>query len=468
MHDFRRSILPLFSLLLGLLLLQACARPPANVVLITVDTLRADRVGVYGAKTTRTPNFDRLAAEGVMFSSVVAPLPETRPSHATMFTSLYPRDHGVVSNALSLGQQTQTLAEVYAEAGYRSAAFVGCALFYEDSGLQQGFETVNVPDVPQRPASEVVPAALKWLTDTEDDRPFFLWLHLFDPHMPYEPPAPWNAPRGRPVRTAKNLSAIAWPRIFRIAARNDGNLPRAVFERAMDLYDGEVEHADHWVGQLFAGLEQLGHWHDTVIALTADHGECFEEGVYFDHSQCLAEGALAVPLLIRAPGRVEPGLRIGKVVGHLDLAPTLLELSDLEVPPAFAGRDLLSRDLETHDVFFQHPYYDAQSVEGRSEVALNLRSVAGHATSAPPGDQQQIGVRRDNWKYVLRGERGQLINLDDSLSNSLDRASEEPGLKADLHLAVGRFLSEHPFELQHETDLNPELIANLRALGYLD
>ena len=165
------------------------ASPAPDVVIVTLDSLRADHVGSYGGLAD-TPTLNGLAAQGMLFERVVAPLPETRPSHPTLVTSQYPRHNGVVSNSHSLSPDAISVAEIYRTAGYQTGAFVGCALYSPESGLQQGFEYFAESDAPQRPSHEVVPLAREWLAGLEPDRPFFMWLHLFDPHMPYEPPHP--------------------------------------------------------------------------------------------------------------------------------------------------------------------------------------------------------------------------------------------------------------------------------------
>ncbi len=310
-----------------------------------------------------------------------------------------------------------------------------------------------------------MPAALDWLAGREEGRPVFVWLHLFDPHMPYVPPPPWNG--GSPPDMVERLPGFTWPRLLAIADRHGGNLPRRVFDRARDLYGGEVEYVDHWLGRFFDSLEAEGLYDGAVIVLTADHGECFENGVFFDHSQCLGEGALAVPLVLRHPRRVAAG-RTSVPVEHLDVAPTLLRLSGLEVPPAFRGRGLLARRAEQAPyVFFQQPLYRRLDVANRQEVLDRLRSVAGEPTRRIVGDRLPYGARRGDWKYVASGDEEALYNLAEDPGERTDRAADQPGLLRELRRAAYRWMKEHPVAPADAGELDPKLVERLEALGYL-
>lgn len=430
------------------------ARP--NLVLVTVDTLRADRLGAYGA-TTATPNLDALAQGGVVFESVTAPLPETRPSHASLFTSRYPQDHGVVSNALTLADEALTLTEVLAEAGYRTAGFAGCSLLYAGSGAEQGFGVLGqgAPDEHQRPAATVVDEAVAWLGSLDGEAPFFLWVHLFDPHMPYAPP--------------QTEAALDWRQIFAAAERHDGDLPARVLRRGLALYDAEVEAVDRELGRLFAAVERAAPPDETVVTVTADHGECFGGGVWFDHSPCLGEGALHVPLLLRGPGRLPAGERRDDLASLLDVAPTLLDLAGVPAPDAFAGRSLLAADAGAEEplVFFQHPLYRESDLESRRQVHRRLRSVAGEPTRPILGEAPQVGARGPRWKYVRRGAHESLYDLVADPEETRDLAAAEPEVLRRHRGAVRRWLAAHPFPEAVDDEIDPELRRQLEALGYL-
>ena len=282
-----------------------------DVVLITVDTLRADHVGAYGLAAAATPVMDRLAALGVRFADAMAPTPITLPSHASLMTALYPPSHGVHHNGVyRLGEGSTTLAERFQAAGYRTGAVVGAVVLARQFGLQQGFDDYD-DDVrggrssrsgfPQRPANEVTERALAWLDGARE--PFFLWVHYYDPHASYAPPAPWA-------------------------------------ERFEDRpYDGEIAFVDSEIGRLLAGIEARGR-RQPIVALTSDHGESLGEHGERTHSILVYDAVLKVPLIFSGPGTPR-GAVVEGVVSLVDLAPTLLGLAGLPPLVEIDGRDLL-------------------------------------------------------------------------------------------------------------------------------
>jgi arylsulfatase A-like enzyme len=439
-----------------------------DVLLITVDTLRADHVGAYGAELARTPVMDALAAEGSLFENASSPLPETRPSHFTLFTSRYPRDHGVLSNLAFPRQGLVALPALYGAAGYSTAAFVGCGLFDERARVTFGFDLLDAPEAPQRRADAVVPRAVAWLERVEVSRPIFLWLHLFDPHMPYEPPAGFDPAPSSPL--ADEWPEFTWPRLLRAAEANGGDLPGPLLERARDLYRGEVEHVDHWLGRLVEALRRRGRWQETLVVLTADHGECFADGVFFDHSQCLGEGALAVPLILRYPERVEAGRRVTTQVELLDIAPTLLRLSGLGVPGEFRGAGLLVRADGGSELdplaFFERPHYLAWDVRGRNEVLGRLGAVGGEATRRIDPDDRPAGVKAGPWKYIVDGEGERLAYLTDDPTGRHGPGPLEPDKLVRLRQALRGWLSEYPVAATEDVEVDAERREELRRLGY--
>ncbi len=469
----------LLVLLLLLLALTACSpaetprtdetprtsRP--DVVLITLDTLRADHLGAYGASGVMTPVIDALAREGLLFENAVAPLPETRPSHYSIFTSLYPRQHGVVSNMAQPVPGLVALPRLFQDAGYRTAGFVGAALFSpEEAKKTLGFDHFDAPQRGQRTAAEVLPPTLAWLGERDPDQPFFLWLHLFDAHMPYQPPPPFNE-RGASAAELERLPRFGWEKVFALAKGHDGDLPSWAFERALELYAGEVEYTDAQVGRLLAALRERGRLDETVLLVTADHGECFAGGVFFDHSQCLDEGALAVPLVLRYPPAVPAGERRSTVVELLDVAPTLLGLAGLPVPAAFAGRDLLADEDGPGEAFFEHPYYRAEDVRRRLEAGAALRSVAGQPVIPIRGDELRLGLRRGAFKYLRYGTNEELYDLDADPAEQHDLAPEQAERRMKMRRAVVEWEKAHPLSLQDPDALDPELRRQLEALGYI-
>jgi arylsulfatase A-like enzyme/Flp pilus assembly protein TadD len=292
------------------------ARDP-NLVLVTLDTVRADHLGCYGDAAAVTPALDRLAAAGVRFAEASSAVPLTLPSHATLLSGLLPTRHGLRNNgAGALSGKTPTLATLLAGKGYRTGAFVGAFVLDRRFGLNQGFEVYDdeIPRDPragvsleaERPGRDVVDRALAWL-GREDPRPFFLWVHLYDAHAPYAPPPVW-------------------------AARHP-----------VSPYAGEISAVDEQVGRVLAELDRRGLEKKTVVAVAADHGEGLGEHGELTHGLLLYEPTLRVPLLLSAPGRLKP--RVVKTpVSLVDLAPTLAGMLGKTLSPPAAG-SLDGRDL---------------------------------------------------------------------------------------------------------------------------
>jgi choline-sulfatase len=289
---------------------------PLNLLLVTLDTVRSDHLGCYGDAAAETPHLDALARQGVRFAHASSPVPLTLPSHTTILTGLLPPHHGTRNNGTApLAAGIPTLATVLAGAGYRTAAFVAAFVLDHRFGLNRGFavyddEIERPADVSwmleaQRPGDQVVDRALGWLA-AADARPFFLWVHLYDAHAPYNPPSPYRERHpGRP-------------------------------------YDGAIAFDDAQVGRLLAALASRGLDDRTVVAIAADHGESLGEHGELTHGLLLYEPVLSVPLLLRAPGLA--ARRVDTPVSLVDLAPSLAGLlrQPLPAPPggALDGRDL--------------------------------------------------------------------------------------------------------------------------------
>ena len=300
----------------------ACApkTPPApraarNLVLITIDTLRADRLGAYGNTTVATPNLDRLAREGAMALHASAQVPLTRPSHVSLLTGLYPAEHGIRDNVSPpLRPGVPLLAEILQQRGFRTGAFVSSIVLSKQSGLGRGFDTYSdrfeigdddarFLNTIQKRGDTTVAEAAAWLRQPGSERRF-AWVHLYDPHDPYEPPEPY-------------------------ATRYAGR-----------LYDGEVAWSDDLVGRLDAVLAETGRRDDTLLVVTADHGEGLDEHGEAVHGFFVYETTLHVPLIVRGP-RVTPGTKVKGVTRSIDVMPTVLDLLGLaDATPAVSGRSL--------------------------------------------------------------------------------------------------------------------------------
>jgi len=314
-----------------------------NVILIGVDTLRADHVGAYGYARNTTPNIDRLAAEGILFETCIAQSTWTLPSFASILTSLYQTHHGArVSHGLT--EDKVTVAEILADNGYVTAAFASNNWVSPYVGLGQGFEHFDWSGGSHgdRGIADYFDAIVGWLSENRG-KPFFLFLHLNEPHYPYNPPKPydWMYGDGIPTRFDKfnhyfndnHRAPDLW--------RNRYNLSGEDVERAIDLYDGEIAYLDSYIGRLISELNALGLSNNTMIILTSDHGESFgEHGFFFRHGQSLTEEQIRVPLIIKYPWVAEVGGSSSALVETIDIVPTILSVLGVPASSEAEGSDL--------------------------------------------------------------------------------------------------------------------------------
>ena len=293
----------------------ACSSAPEkseHVLLVTIDTLRADRLGYVGYDIA-TPNLDRLASEGAVFTQAITAVPITLPSHASILSGLYPTRHGTRHNGLfRVSDEVETLAETYSTAGFATAAFVGSFVLDRRFGLEQGFDHYDdeLPDenpvhgiyYPERRGEEVVARAREWI-DTRGEAPFFVWIHLFDPHAPHNAPSPFAEQYGTRE------------------------------------YDAEIAYTDHALGPLF---ETMNAFEDATVIMTADHGEGLGDHGESTHTLFVYDSTMRVPLVIKGPG-IPAGVKVEEQVRSVDIAPTLLELSSLAPRGGIDGVSLLGR-----------------------------------------------------------------------------------------------------------------------------
>lgn len=410
---------------IGIALASACGRAPSqpHLVLITVDTLRADRVGCYGDTAGATPQIDRLCAESARFDPALSPAPLTLPAHATIMTGLLPPEHGARNNgAFALAPQFTTIAEVLAARGYTTAAFVAALPLERRAGLDQGF-TVYDDELPsgrgdfgyaERPAAAIVDRALSWWRQ-QPSGPRFLWVHLFEPHDPYEPPAD----------------------------------VRARFPS--DLYRGEVFAADRELGRLFASLKESGDWDHAVVAVTSDHGESLGEHGEKTHGLLPYEATLRVPMIIKAAvGRQVPrGLHGPATLA--DLAPTLLDLAGASAA-GVPGRSL----------------FDA-APRGAFEAYGEAVAPALDFNWAP-----LFALRRGTWKIVA-GPRGEgdatgdaLYDLTSDPHETRNVAGDHPREANQLRETLDRLrvALERPSDPQARRAVDSGTRERLAALGY--
>jgi arylsulfatase A-like enzyme/lipopolysaccharide biosynthesis regulator YciM len=399
-----------------------------DVVLITIDTLRADRLGSYGSPRATTPHLDALAVEGVRFTNAATTVPFTLPAHSSMMTGTYPPFHGVRENVgYELGDRLPTLASSLADGGWATGGFVSAFVLDSRWGIGRGFETFfddfdpaqsasgNLASV-QRDGAETVAAALDWL-DRRSPGPFFLWLHLFEPHDPYEPPEPYRS-------------------------RNAGR-----------PYDGEVAYADALVGRFREALEERGLFDRALVIVTGDHGEGLGQHGEGFHGFFVYDSTVRVPLIVRPPFRELAGGVVDAAVSHVDLLPTILEATGRPIPEHAQGRSLLplilGRDepAEGERLVYSESMYPLvhygwaplRSLRSRGHKLIDAPLPELYELEADPAEETNLVLRR-------RQLHGELASELEAMLARIDAGDAVPAGRA---------------------ELDEETLGQLEALGYL-
>ncbi len=397
-----------------------------SVVLVTLDTTRADRIGTYGFEDIETPVFDRLAEEGVTFLRAYSPTPLTLPSHTSLMSGTFPPYHGVRDNgAFVAPDNLATLAELFRDAGYRTGAFVSAFVLDGQFGLAQGFDTYfDEFEVPrtrmialasiQRPGSEVVDAALGWARQ-DPSTPFFLWVHMFDAHTPYDPPPEFRD-------------------------RYPGH-----------PYVGEIAYADSQLGRLVSWLDNSGRREDTHVIVAADHGESLGEHGEIEHGFFLYEEAIHVPLVIATPFSAYQGVRRAEPVSLVDVMPTILTLAGLSIPSEVQSRSLApllsaAAPARTDSLVYSETYYPRLHF-GWSEL---------RALMTP---EHKLIMSSEPELYDLATDPDEGMNL------SPQRAATAEQLRQQTETLVATY--EQDGGLAEAVTLDEETRRRLAALGYL-
>jgi len=420
------------SLLIWLVVFAASLRVLAeapNIIFITVDTTRADHMGFLGSKRGLTPNLDVLAKQGVVFERAYSQAPLTPVSHATIFTGTYPQFHTVTDFGHPLPALLPFVPEILEKSGYHTAAFIGSLILDPKASMAPGFDrgfdyfdagfhpkhspNESRYDTIERRAGDVVRHATAWL-EKNRKTPFFLWVHLYDPHAPYDPPAPFDS-------------------------------------RFKDLYDGEIAYADASLGKLFTYLRQQGLYERSMIIMMSDHGESLGAHGEAMHGIFLYDETIHVPLLFKLPGQVLAGRRVSSRVRLVDVAPTLLSMLSLPLPPTFQGESLVpvmkgGAKILPSDL----PAYAETDYPHRAFGWSSLRSL------------------RSGKYLAIRAPRPELYDEAQDKTDQRNLASTSPAvtstLLAQLNELRDKTSSYH--EGSEKAALSSDQTANLAALGY--
>jgi len=436
---------------------------PTHVVLITVDTLRADRLGVYGYDRDTTPNADALAATGVTFLETIAPIPETLPSMTSMLTSTYPIDHGVRQNGYEL-PGIPLLAELLGAHGYASAAFTSSIVLHPQSGIYRGFDHYDVDardpfllwDSGQRSAAATTDAAIAWLDRKTRGRTegLFLWVHYIDPHSIYAPPPPYDTRFRDPSYAGPVTGDVDQ---FTQILANRLRLDEADMLYMIGGYDGEVAYADFHVGRLIDRVrELLGD--ETLIVFTSDHGESLGEHLYmFDHGDYLFDDQIKVPLILTHP-RFPRGKTVEGQVEIVDIVPTILDLLGIDAEPGMRGRSLL-------------PLIDGEPAGVTYALSESDTCKSQHSVRpcAPEGiEGKAYSLRSGRFKLIVDPiAPPMLFDLDADPGETVNRLSAHPDVARALGARLRVLLAGDRGAVDQQ-QLDRETTERLRALGYVE
>jgi len=330
-----------------------------NLILLTIDTLRADHLGCYGYAQLTSPAIDHLAGEGIIFENAFCQRPKTSPSFASIHTGTYPVRHGISGAMQALAAENRTMAEYLHESGWRTGAVITNGNLYPAFGFDQGFEEYIHGHKDARTGADL---AMKWLKENSGrEKPWFLWVHFTDPHTPYAPPEPYKM-------------------LFSKASSQD----ESPTKRQIDLYDGEIRFCDDQVKRILQWIEEHSLFQNTVVVFTADHGESLgEHDYYFEHGLHPYEPSARIPLIIRAPGISKAHFRSKAMVGTVDILPTILDALDIDKRKEIQGKSLIpilgeASNAELNEFVYIEAGYGAHDRAGRTRALRRISTKYVH------------------------------------------------------------------------------------------
>lgn len=460
---------------------EIATQPPQGVILVVADALRRDHLNAYGYPRRTAPRLAALADQGALFRDVVAQATWTKVSIPSLLTGLHPSTHGVLDFPDRLPEAAETLAETFREAGYATLSLSSDALSGRFSNLQQGFESVHEmgslsEQHSSKTAREYVDRTLDWLGRNRD-QPFFVFLHLTDPHSPYPARPPYDAMWAATGRAAEMESArrkitpqIADPLRRRFFMPNRGEVQKAGFDpedfasHQRDAYDGSIRGLDAEIGRLIERLRELDLDRKTLVVFTSDHGEeFFDHGRSF-HGQSVYGELSGIPLILWQPGVIAPGTVVEQTVQSIDIAPTILGISQLPIPAAVQGHSL-------------EPLFSARG-RWTPRPAVTIKARTTHEWSPSPRDTASFSLIDDGWKLVRHEGRSnatprfELFNHGEDPLDAHDLATEFPQTVERLADLLTKWrasvesLQLAPDDPSEVADLRDAERQRLRALGY--
>ncbi len=451
-----------------------------NIVVILVDTLRADHLGCYGNASGHTPNIDAIAAEGVRFERMISSAPWTQPSMASFFCSLYPGVHKVTQyrqpkrtkttrkkQLIVFDDSFETLAELLRSNGYSTAAIVANPLLLKEYGFGQGFEHFDTSFANNSTRGEVINNAAKtWLSQRDTSKPFFLYLHYMDPHGPYDASMRFFEPLLDAVE-ANSEKVPMTPKQSQALKYLGGRVPASYMaqkkrhrrlhpfkEYWSAAYQAGVRQADHYLGLLHDDLAREGLWGDTVVIITSDHGEALCEHDLWEHGWSVHHTDAHIPMIIRWPGVAQPERSVSQTSRSIDLMPTMLDQLKIPLPAGLQGVSLLPLLLE----------------EGGTPASTGR---SAFIESVKLGDEQK-GIYVGDFKFMVTQASGWmgLYNIEDDPYEQNNLIEHSPEDLARLRSALGKQLLTNQQRAEgfvpEATSLSPEQLERLRSLGYVE
>jgi arylsulfatase A-like enzyme/Flp pilus assembly protein TadD len=417
-RSFRAARRAGISVLAGMLLSAGCgganrSETSPNLILITLDTTRADRLGCYGYEPAITPTLDSLATRGVLFESAIASVPITLPSHSTILTGLSPLRTGVRDNGMfSLAPHFETVAEHLLASGYQTGAFVSAFVLDAEYGTSQGFTTYDDKLLGERPALLTNRRALRWIETLDRNRPYFLWIHYYDPHLPWTPPEPF--------RSMEELAP----------------------------YDQEIAGLDAALGSFLRELHRRGFLDRTGILISGDHGEGLFDHGEPQHGVFLYDETIRVPMMLLLPDQRWAGRRVQELVATEDITPTLLSMAGAAVPDSLDGHDLIP--ILAGDV-------------------ANPRSYVYSETYFPAYDfhfSQIFSLRSQRWKYI-HAPRPELYHVRRDPGETIDLLPTYPDTGIAYRERLDELRGRAGVDVESARAISQEEIERLQSLGYL-
>ncbi|MED5330165.1 MAG: sulfatase [Planctomycetota bacterium] len=453
---------------------KTASGPVNSLIVVTLDTTRADHISSYGYPLPTTPVLDALADEGLRFERTYAPMGQTLPSHATLFSGQHPREHGMLENHGTVSPEVETLAEILAEEGFDTAAFTSARVLSRAAGLDQGFHHYDEsPPTGEnyrhtdRSAEMVTDACLSWLGERDSDRPLFLWVHYFDPHFPFN--APGDVKAGLDVAPIEKLlknkakNSVA-------AGQEPGFTNLKTTARYWRDYDAEIRFMDQHMGRLLKGLEEQGILPGATVLVVGDHGEGLYDHGERNHGINLYDELLRVPMVLvpslqsQEASESFPGQVLKEAVALEDVRGALLRLS-LGESGAGKGRgsnlwDEIVRQgaPRPRPIFVERPHYSAEQLTKRSGKKTPDRYVFG----------AMMAVIAEGFKYIL-GPDGteELYDLSADPDELHNLSGEDEERRARLAGLMAAWMEAHPVEVVAPgDDLDQKRLEELRQLGY--